>query len=279
MNYLENKNNISFKKQNKILTIILVIAIITSILFVFFCPSAFRKAIMTLPLPNFAIEQINSSAPISAPSNSPQKMVDLFNHLNTEYENYQPYSQSRYCDWFGLNRNSAWCAIFVSHAAMSSDNSDTIVFSARCTTQMLQYNKIGRLFFSEWIEHSNKKNDIIDYLYNDFKEIESDATSITPKFSSPQIGDLVYFNYGEISSRLIDHVGFVVDIRKNINGKITHIITLEGNSNNLMKKHSYKVNSKSIIAYGRPDYAQKDEKAKKTITSWNKSLNLANTNT
>ena len=61
---------------------------------------------------------------------------------------------------------------------------------------------------------------------------------------SPKEGDLIFFGSGKPS-----HVGYVYKVDDN------KVYTIEGNTDNQVKKHSYNLGSNKIFGYGRPDYA------------------------
>ena len=60
----------------------------------------------------------------------------------------------------------------------------------------------------------------------------------------PREGDFIFFGSGKPS-----HVGYVYKVDDN------KVYTIEGNSDNQVKKHSYNLESNKIFGYGRPDYA------------------------
>lgn len=64
----------------------------------------------------------------------------------------------------------------------------------------------------------------------------------------PQVGDQVFFQ----QNGSIVHTGLVVEVTA------SNIVTVEGNSGNQVKKHTYKRSSSYISAYGHPAYSETD---------------------
>lgn len=63
-------------------------------------------------------------------------------------------------------------------------------------------------------------------------------------YSSPAVGDQIFFTNGST----INHTGIVTAVS---NGKVS---TVEGNSDDAVKAHTYTLTSKKIAGYGRPRY-------------------------
>lgn len=63
-------------------------------------------------------------------------------------------------------------------------------------------------------------------------------------FGYPETGDQIFFDYGSG----INHTGIVIDVNDYA------IVTVEGNSNEMVQKNSYPHNSSIIAGYGRPDW-------------------------
>lgn len=62
----------------------------------------------------------------------------------------------------------------------------------------------------------------------------------------PTAGDIIFFDWGDDGS--IDHVGIVESVGKgNVN-------TVEGNSGDAVKRHSYPIGDSQIYGYGVPIY-------------------------
>ena len=63
-------------------------------------------------------------------------------------------------------------------------------------------------------------------------------------YKTPKVGDQIFF--GKAGSE--SHTGLVVGVSK------TSVDTIEGNSGNAVKKHTYKLTNSKIAGYGRPAY-------------------------
>lgn len=67
---------------------------------------------------------------------------------------------------------------------------------------------------------------------------------------NPKPGDQIFITYDGTSR---DHTGLVVDVDS------SYVYTVEGNSSNAVRKHTYPLNDSSIYGYGRPDYDEAGE--------------------
>ena len=72
----------------------------------------------------------------------------------------------------------------------------------------------------------------------------------------PKKGDQIFFLY---SGTGCDHTGLVVDVTDK------QITTIEGNSNDMVRKRSYKRSHYAILGYGHPKYDE-EKKEEKTVT-------------
>ena len=63
--------------------------------------------------------------------------------------------------------------------------------------------------------------------------------------TGPQPGDQIFFSYraGEVS-----HTGLVVEVTRNT------VVTVEGNTSDMVAKRTYALSEKTIYGYGRPDW-------------------------
>lgn len=68
-------------------------------------------------------------------------------------------------------------------------------------------------------------------------------------YTEPEKGDQIFFFVGNE----INHTGIVIDVKE---GKVH---TIEGNSGDAVKKHSYALTNKKIAGYGRPMYKEEEE--------------------
>lgn len=74
----------------------------------------------------------------------------------------------------------------------------------------------------------------------------------------PKATDIIFFNWDEDDSA--DHVGIIEEIKKDEDGKITEIITIEGNSSNQVKRNTYKPDDENIYGYSEiPDKMTEEE--------------------
>lgn len=126
-------------------------------------------------------------------------------------------------DWFdGMNKQGGeWCAGFVCWLALKATGSkqtgrkmlcQTGALAACCDDAVIYYKEAGR-----W-------------------------------FTSPKVGDQIFFDYDKEKGNGEDHTG-IVEV---INGST--ITTIEGNSHNKVSRNYYQINDKSIAGYGRPLY-------------------------
>lgn len=73
---------------------------------------------------------------------------------------------------------------------------------------------------------------------------------------TPKVGDQIFFKYSNDDSTA-DHTGIVVRVTDSL------IETIEGNTDNQVKRKAYSRDSKIIVGYGHPRY---DAEPKKTVT-------------
>lgn len=74
---------------------------------------------------------------------------------------------------------------------------------------------------------------------------------------TPKYGDQIFFQQG---GELV-HTGIVVEVTA------SQVITVEGNSSNMVKKNTYSRNSTYIAGYGHPKYTEESEAAASTPTT------------
>lgn len=65
-------------------------------------------------------------------------------------------------------------------------------------------------------------------------------------YKTPKVGDLIFFDYDH--NGVANHVGLVNKVTN------TFVYTIEGNSGDGVKKHSYRKGIAMIMGYGRPNY-------------------------
>ena len=81
---------------------------------------------------------------------------------------------------------------------------------------------------------------------------------------NPKVGDQIFFKYSDDDSTA-DHTGIVVRVTDSL------IETIEGNTDNQVKRKAYSRDSKTIVGYGHPRY---DAEPKKETTKEVKTVNI-----
>lgn len=76
---------------------------------------------------------------------------------------------------------------------------------------------------------------------------------------NPKVGDQIFFRFSGSSGA--EHTGIVVDVTD------TQVITVEGNSDNQVKKNTYSRSYGCIIGYGHPKYDETDSAKPATTTT------------
>lgn len=120
-----------------------------------------------------------------------------------------------YWSWYGFNSRVEWCAIFVSWCADQCgllDSGAMPKFSG-CGTGMQWFQSRG-----QWL----------------------------PGSATPEPGMLIFFKWYGSDATIADHVGIVERVE---NGRI---YTIEGNSNDMVRRNSYPVGYGEIVGYGAP---------------------------
>ena len=76
--------------------------------------------------------------------------------------------------------------------------------------------------------------------------------------SNPQTGDQIFFGTGPNN---VWHTGLVIEVTS------THVVTVEGNTSDMVGKRTYRLNDSTIYGYGRPAWgAQESSSAPATTT-------------
>ena len=118
-----------------------------------------------------------------------------------------------YWSWYGFNSRVEWCAIFVSWCADQCgllDNGAVPKFSG-CGTGVNWFQSRG-----QWL----------------------------PGSATPEPGMLIFFRWYGSDAFIADHVGIVERVE---NGRV---YTIEGNSNDMVRRNSYPVGYGEIVGYG-----------------------------
>lgn len=84
---------------------------------------------------------------------------------------------------------------------------------------------------------------------------------------NPKVGDQIFFKYNKKDNSKADHTGIVVEVTSK------QIKTIEGNSGNQVKKHTYNRNYECILGYGHPRFDAEPQKA--TTKSVTKTCTIA----
>ena len=123
---------------------------------------------------------------------------------------------TRYGEWYG-DPYGDWCAMFVSFC----------LHYAEIPTKSVP----SKVSCSQWIKKLTKKN------------MYADAEKYTP-----QIGDIIFFDYEQDGTA--DHVGLVEKTELDDNGATTSVTTIEGDSDDAVKRNTYAISDTSIMGYG-----------------------------
>ncbi len=145
----------------------------------------------------------------------------------------------KYWSWMGFNGRIEWCATFVSwvieHTEYNGVKLSTIInHKSTCVYTFANY------FY---------ENAGFQFIYNDnnskFKGKNGEGTY------TPKEGDLIFFDWdGDWSGTMptgfgpLDHIGIVQRVEGD------KIITIEGNSSNMVAERTYNLNSNSVAAFG-----------------------------
>ena len=121
----------------------------------------------------------------------------------------------KYWNWFGFEERVEWCAVFVTWCADQCDYLTSGILPRFSSCTA------GIRWFQE-------------------RELWQDAGYI------PEPGDLIFFDWEE--DGVYDHVGIVEFVE---DGRVH---TIEGNSDDQLRRKSYGVNSEVIVGYGTPQY-------------------------
>lgn len=120
-----------------------------------------------------------------------------------------------YWSWYGFNSRVEWCAIFVSWCADQCGliDSGAVPKFSGCGTGVQWFQSRG-----QWL----------------------------PGSATPEPGMLIFFKWYGSDATIADHVGIVERVE---NGRI---YTIEGNSNDMVRRNSYPVEYGEIVGYGAP---------------------------
>ena len=118
-----------------------------------------------------------------------------------------------YWSWYGFNSRVEWCAIFVSWCADQCGllDSGAVPKFSGCGTGVQWFQSRG-----QWL----------------------------PGSATPEPGMLIFFKWYSSDALIADHVGIVERVE---NGRV---YTIEGNSNDMVRRNSYPVGYGEIVGYG-----------------------------
>ena len=154
---------------------------------------------------------------------------DRLNMAVVAHNEVGTYGGSKYCAYYGLNRNMAWCCVFVSWCADQ--------------TGIIDEGLMPR-FFS------------VSSGYEQFKSLGLWRS----KYERPDVGMVIFFDlaglvndddgerYVDGHDYRCDHVGIVKSVDD------YYVYTIEGNYNNSVFEAKYPLGSADIIGYGTPLY-------------------------
>lgn len=147
-----------------------------------------------------------------------------YKETGTNHNKFAAYIDKNYPDFYNYpKQNVEWCDVFVDYCVLVNSASEEEALSVLC-------------------QPKKSAGAGCKYSYNYYK-----AKKRTGK--EAKIGAQIFFGNTEPT-----HTGIVVDITD------TSVITVEGNSGDQVKKHTYKKNSTKIFGYGYPRYTEvKDE--------------------
>lgn len=146
-----------------------------------------------------------------------------YKETGTNHNKFAAYIDKNYPDFYNYpKQNVEWCDVFVDYCVLVNSASEEEALSVLC-------------------QPKKSAGAGCKYSYNYYK-----AKKRTGK--EAKIGAQIFFGNTEPT-----HTGIVVDITD------TSVITVEGNSGDQVKKHTYKKDSSKIFGYGYPRYTEEDQ--------------------
>jgi hypothetical protein len=135
---------------------------------------------------------------------------------------------TKYGEWYGMQ--DAWCNMFVAWCAAQAGVSEDII-------PKYAYVPSTANWFDARKQYKNSK-----YWGGNY---------------SPKAGDIVLFDWDQTS--ISDHIGFVEKVEGNT------LYTIEGNSNNMVARRTYSLDSKDLRAFCVPAYEEDEKQEEKTV--------------
>ena len=87
-----------------------------------------------------------------------------------------------------------------------------------------------------------------NYKYPQAYQKESSDPLVTSKYTAPEPGDIIFFDWIVNSEANAQHVGVVLQVVGD------YVYTIEGNTDNQVAVRKYQLNDKRIILYGVLDW-------------------------
>lgn len=145
----------------------------------------------------------------------------------------------RYWSWMGYGNRIEWCAAFVSWALAHTEYEGTKLNS------LVNHKSPSVFTFANYFYNTEG----LKFYYNDnnpkYKGKNGDGTY------TPKEGDLIFFDWdydwnGTMPTVFgpLDHIGIVQRVEGD------KIITIEGNTSNMVAERTYNLNSKNVVAFG-----------------------------
>lgn len=144
-----------------------------------------------------------------------------YKETGTNITKYAKYFDKNYPDFYNTKKQgAAWCDIFVDYCVMVNCSDEKEAEYVLC--QPAKSCGAGCSFsYNYYADQGRTSND-------------------------PVVGCQVFFGTGKKPN----HTGIVVEVRDD------SIVTVEGNSDNMVKRHTYKKTSSRIFGYGLPRYGK-----------------------
>ena len=153
-----------------------------------------------------------------------------YKETGNNHNKYSKFFDKEAWQFFNGHKDSAeadWCAIFCHYCVYQ------VVYIS-----LKNYDKSGKLVRQMLGEPSDPKKNCgasVHLLWN-YMEAKKEIVKI------PKKGDFIFLNSKK-------HIGLVEDVDG------SKVYTIEGNSKNSVKRHSYSLKDKYIVGYGRPKYS------------------------
>lgn len=144
-----------------------------------------------------------------------------YKESGTNITKYASYFDKNYPDFYNTKKQGAeWCDIFVDYCILvnSADMNEALYV----TCQPSKSCGAGCSFSYDYYKKQGRVG------------------------NDPQIGAQIFFGTGKKPT----HTGIVVDVYGD------SVVTVEGNSDNMVKRHTYKKSSSRIFGYGYPRYTE-----------------------